>query len=1212
MKQLLSIIFIALAVNLFGQTAIVTPGTQASNVTITNITTTSIKINWTSGSGLYEIVVVRPVSAARVAPSSANMPAYNPSTVYGSGTNLGSTNYVVYKNTGTSVTVTGLSPNVNYEAVVYSYNYGCGQYLFGSCVQPNVYLVSTAYSANNAEQHYTLATEPTVAPTIVSVGTPGATTATLTVTGSSTYNLINVYNQTTSTYNAPVDGTYYPASTVFGSGSQIGGTGTNNFAVYNNFANSTVNITNLAPATTYWGIAFSYNGSFAATTNNSYNYLTNYPNYAYVSFSTLNSAPTINTITNYTVCQDAPTTSVPLSGISKGTNAAETQNVSVYASSSNTSLIPNPTITYTNPSTTGTLTFKPNAGQSGTAIITVTANDGGPNNSTTVRTFTVVVKGIPYAAGAISTSTTTLCKVKNGVVFTVPTITNTTTYNWTLPAGATVTAGANTNSITVNFNTSVNSFNISVFGSNANGCGNGTSSSKLVNFDNVPTVSNAGSNQLICNNLTALAANAPSIGTGAWTYCSSGLGSLSSTTTPNTNLQVVNNQTVTAVWTITNGVCPASTSTVTVANINGSPSCTPYADFVANNTEICVNSTVTFSNTSVAAVGVNTYTWNFGAGATPATSTSTAAAITVTYSSVGTKNVTLAMNSGAGALTMVKNGYINVITAPTAPTLITGNTTVCQGKTAEPYFINTVANATGYNWTFPSGVIQNTGANTNVISANFSTTATSGNVGVSASNACGSSSITSLAISVNPLPTQASAITGSNTVCQGVNGVVYIANNLNNGLSYTWSTPNGANIVSGLNTRTITVNYDNSATSGVISVYGTNGCGDGATNNKTITINPLPGAAGTISGSISNNVCPLSTNINYSVAPVSNATSYTWIYPSGYSVASGVNTNSIFLDATLNATNGGIKVVGTNACGAGDTSNVLSVNISGLPTQQICVVTVDSSSVHNEIVWQKNGASNVDSFRVYRVQSLILDTLIGTVDYADLSKLVDVTANPNVTSYTYKIAAVDFCGNEGPKSLEHKTIHLMYNYSAPNMNLSWNQYSGATVINYRVLRDTNYSGNWTVLINSIPPNVTSYTDFSIPANANSVQYRVDVIWANSCDPTAKVAQSIVNTSKSNTKDFVINVVTSIADQNEFLNAISLYPNPTKDVFDIELKAGIESFDVEIYNQLGASLKSTHLTYTDKATIDISEFSTGIYFVVVKTKMGSVTKRVTKL
>lgn len=1207
MKQLLSIIFIVLAATVFGQSPIVTPSSQASNVTITNVTTTSMKINWTSGSGTYELVVMRQTSSANSLPSNANMPSYVASSVYGNGTSYGSFNTIVYKSSGNSVTVTGLTPGVNYEAVVYSYNYGCGQYVFGSCTQPNVYLLNLNYSSSNSEQHYTLATEPTVAPTIVSVGTPGPTTATLSVTGSSNYNLINVYNQSTSSYNAPLDGTYYPASSSFGSGSQIGGTGTNNFAVYNSSPNGTVNITNLTPATTYWGIVFSYNGQYASSVNTSYNYNTS--NYDYVSFSTYNSPPTLNALSNYTLCQDAPTTTVTLSGISKGTNGAEVQSVSISASSNNTALIPNPTISYTNPNSTGTLTFKPNAGQSGTAIINVTAYDGGPNNSTTTKTFTVVVKGIPYAAGAISTATTTLCKVKNGVVFSVPPITNATIYNWSLPAGATVTAGANTNSITVNFSITANSYNVSTYGSNTNGCGTGAGSYILVNFDNEPTVSNAGPNQLICNNLTALAANTPSVGSGAWTFCSSGLGNLSSTVTPNANLQVVNNQTVTAVWTITNGVCPASISTVTVANINGSPSCNPDADFLTNNTSPCLGSIVSYTSTSV---GATSYTWSFGATATPSVSNS--ANVSVTYSSVGPKTVTLTINSLSGLNTEIKNAYINVITIPVAPATIFGNSTICQGQTAESFFVNPVADATDYNWTFPSGVYQNTGGNTNGITANFSTTATSGNIGVTASNACGASSATTKSITVNPLPTQATAITGSNTVCQGVNGVVYIANNLNNGLSFTWSTPNGCNIVGGLNTKTITVNYDNTATSGSISVYGTNGCGDGVVRNTPITVNPLPDAAGLVSGSTSNNVCPLSTNINYSVSPITNATGYTWIYPSGYSIAGGGSTNSIFLDASLNSSNGGIKVVGTNACGAGDTSSVLNVNIAGLPTQQICVVTVDSSSVHNEIFWQKNGVSNVDSFRVYRVQSLILDTLIGTVGYSDLSRLVDSTANPNVTSYTYKIAAVDLCGNEGPKSLEHQTIHLQSIFTpAPlKMDLSWNLYSGATVNNYRVLRDTNNSGNWVIIINNLAPNATSYTDYGIPPGANSVQYRVDVVWANSCDPTAKVSQSIVNTTKSNTKDFTINVITSVAEQNEFLNSISLYPNPTKDVFDIELKTGIESFDVEIYNQLGSQLKSTHVTYSDKATINISEFSSGIYYVIVKTPMGSVTKRVSKL
>ncbi|MES2763160.1 MAG: T9SS type A sorting domain-containing protein [Bacteroidota bacterium] len=1210
MKRLLSIIFIALTVNVLAQTAIVTPVGQASGVTITNITTNSFKVNWTPGSGVYELVIVKPYANAISAPINANGTSYSSSSVYGAGTNIGNANFVVYKgSTANSITVTNLSPNFLYEAIVYSYNYGCTNYIFGSCTATG-YLFKTTVSSSNAESHYTLANEPTVAPSLSVVGTPGATTATLSCSGSSTYNLITAYVQNAGTFSNPVDGTYYPPSSVFGSGAQIGGTGTNNFSVYSGSANGTVNLTNLTPATSYWGIVYSYNGLYGNSTNTSYNY---YTNYDYVSFSTYNTPPTINSVSNYTVCQDAATNYVSLSGIGDG-STAETQVVSISASSSNTSLIPNPTITYSNPNSTGTLSFKPNAGQSGTAVISVYANDGGPNNSQTIKTFTVTVLGIPYPAGTITTATTTLCQAKTGVVFSVPPITNATTYNWSLPSGATVTAGANTNAITVNFSTTATSYNVNIYGSNTNGCGNGGLSYLLVNFDKPPTISNAGANQLICNNLTALTANTPSVGTGVWNYCSSGLGNLSSTVTPNTNLQVVNNQTVTAAWTISNGVCPSSTSSVVVTNINGSPSCTPYADFVANNTEICQGTAVTFSNTSVAAVGPNTYTWTFGAGATPATSTSTAAAITVTYSSVGVKTITLSMNSGAGGLTMVKNAYINVITIPTAPVTILGNGTVCQGQSAENYFINTVADATGYNWTYPSGVNQNTGGNTNAITANFSTTATSGNIAVTATNACGSSAATSKSITVNLLPTQASVISGSNTVCQGVTTVTYVANNLNNGLSYTWSTPNGCNIVGGLNTKTITVNYDNTATSGPMSVYGTNGCGDGGIRNKAITVNPLPDAAGTITGSTSNLVCPLSTNINYSVAPVTNATTYAWVYPAGYNVASGGTSNSIFLDATTGASNGAIKVVGKNACGNGDTSSVLAVNITGLPTQQICVVTVDSSSVHNEIFWQKNGASNVDSFRVYRVQSLILDTLIGTVGYNDLSRLVDSTANPNVTSFTYKIAAVDLCGNEGPKSGEHQSIHLQSIFTpAPlKMDLMWNLYSGATVNNYRVLRDTNNSGNWVVIINNLAPNATSYTDYGIPPAANSVQYRVDVIWANSCDPTTKVSQSIVNTTKSNTKDYTINVITSVAKQNEILNSISLYPNPTKDIFEIGLAVGMESFDVEIYNQLGSQLKSTHVTYTDKATIDISEFSSGIYYVVVKTPIGSVTKKVSKL
>jgi hypothetical protein len=70
----------------------------------------------------------------------------------------------------------------------------------------------------------------------------------------------------------------------------------------------------------------------------------------------------------------------------------------VTASSNNTSLIPSPTVTYTSPNATGSLTYTPEANQNGSAIITVTVRDAGldgvlnnADDATTSQQFTVLV-----------------------------------------------------------------------------------------------------------------------------------------------------------------------------------------------------------------------------------------------------------------------------------------------------------------------------------------------------------------------------------------------------------------------------------------------------------------------------------------------------------------------------------------------------------------------------------------------------------------------------------------------------------------------------------------------------------------------------------------------------------------------------------------------------------------------------------------------------
>jgi N-acetylneuraminic acid mutarotase len=109
--------------------------------------------------------------------------------------------------------------------------------------------------------------------------------------------------------------------------------------------------------------------------------------------SAVNDAPTLNAISNpAAILEDAAQQTVNLSGISAGSN--ESQTLVVTATSDNTALIPNPTVTYTSPSATGSLKYTPVANANGTATITVTVNDGQALNNLITQTFVVTVTAV--------------------------------------------------------------------------------------------------------------------------------------------------------------------------------------------------------------------------------------------------------------------------------------------------------------------------------------------------------------------------------------------------------------------------------------------------------------------------------------------------------------------------------------------------------------------------------------------------------------------------------------------------------------------------------------------------------------------------------------------------------------------------------------------------------------------------------------------------
>jgi hypothetical protein len=104
----------------------------------------------------------------------------------------------------------------------------------------------------------------------------------------------------------------------------------------------------------------------------------------------VNPPPTLDPISNLTVNQNSGVQIITLSGITTGATN-ENQQLKITAATSNNALTSKLTVNYANPNTKGTLSFRlvPNA--TGTAVITVTVNDGAATNNLTTQSFTVTV-----------------------------------------------------------------------------------------------------------------------------------------------------------------------------------------------------------------------------------------------------------------------------------------------------------------------------------------------------------------------------------------------------------------------------------------------------------------------------------------------------------------------------------------------------------------------------------------------------------------------------------------------------------------------------------------------------------------------------------------------------------------------------------------------------------------------------------------------------
>jgi hypothetical protein len=317
------------------------------------------------------------------------------------------------------------------------------------------------------------------------------------------------------------------------------------------------------------------------------------------------------------------------------------------------------------------------------------------------------------------------------------------------------------------------------------------------------------------------------------------------------------------------------------------------------------------------------YNWTFPAGFSITSYPNSNSVIVSVSGAAVSGSVTVTAQSDCGAVGAPSPAFtVTVRDLPIAT--VAGSSSVCQ-STDNTY--STQPGNTTYVWSVsPDGTITPT-ANPDVVTINWGLAGPK-TVGVIYTNGygCTTAAPGTLPVTVKPAPVP--VITGVPSMC--VNSGYYDYTTDPGMTGYVWTVSEGGTITSGFGTSVAQVVWNTPGARFVtVNYIGLNGCLGLTPTVFNVTVNGLPGSAGTISGSA--NVCFGAQAVVYTIPAITNAITYIWTLPAGATIASGDGTNSITVNFAGNAASGDITVQGNSLCGNGTVSAAFHVTIIQAP-----------------------------------------------------------------------------------------------------------------------------------------------------------------------------------------------------------------------------------------------------------------------------------------
>jgi len=522
-------------------------------------------------------------------------------------------------------------------------------------------------------------------------------------------------------------------------------------------------------------------------------------------------------------------------------------------------------------------------------------------------------------------------------------------------------------------------------------------------------------------------------------------------------------------------------SSFTTKAVTVSALASPSAAFTINNQEQCLSSnSFNFINGSSAATGttISAYSWDFGDGVGTSALTSPT---DYRYLTAGTYTVKLTVTASNSCVSTISKQVV-INSAPTGS--ISGTTSICPGNSATLTVSLTGQGPWVLDYTDASSPISvTTSSSTISVSPTSNKTFYLTSLSDSKCPAISGGLSGSAVITVNSLvtPTVSISTTNSNICSTPVSTVTFTSSVTEGGSppNYQWL-KNGVAIPSDASSSSYSASSNTFADDDVISLQmlsTSTSClsvNTVVSNSIQMTVHPgIPASPLAISGDTTQ--CTSLTNQSYSIIPVLNATSYTWSFPSGWTINSGDGTNSINVSLGASASSGSVSVTASNGCGT-STAQLLPVLVS-------------------------NSSTNPFSSPANTTQTKCINTAISSITYTSSGGTgATYSGLPNGVTGDYSSGTVTLSGIPSVAGTFPYTVTLTgggCDYTTtgtitvtPNNTISLSSATGTNVQTACIntpITDITYSttGATGATYSGLPPNVTgNYSSGTVPLSGN--------------------------------------------------------------------------------------------------------------------------------